>query len=409
MRQRSARIVLDGLFLFSLTTGLLAPSLAARAFATTVDNEKPVFTGAYPMEIKVRPGPGNLEMRLTGSHLTITGDDRLWDSREMLLYVRHSSQSPAWQLLYNNLRGEGYPNGALSSGECNYQFGEDISVTLPLAVWASTPGFLEFKLTKTKLTSDGGSGWVINTLVESDVLRVPVKASVGPTSHIQAVHPNEFRVNQATPPALSVYGDWAPGSVLLLDGVKMAMMPVNAVRLLEGVLPPGFLNAEAKHELQVVDPQQSYSPVTVLWVYAPPKVLHTQPSILTVGMGDVWVWVKYSGPALDTVEGKVAYVYSVAPAGGGQTKIAAPLIPAAPARGGIITRRVQPLPAQPADTSGSGDAQAKPWMHLTYEPKEGEARIVIPGAWMKQVGTVKVRLTSKSGSTEFVLPIKAQQ
>jgi hypothetical protein len=408
MRQRSVQHIVDGVFLLSLAAGLLAPPFATRAFAK-LDYEKPVFAAAYPMEIKVRPGPGNLEMRLTGAHLTITHDDRLWDSREMLLYVRRSSQGQAWQLLYNNLRGEGYPNGALSSGECNYQFGEDIYVTLPLALWASTPGVLEFKLAKIKLTADGGSGWTVNTLVESDVFQVPVKASVGPTSHIQAVHPNEFLVNQAAPPALSVYGDWAPGSVLLLDGVKMAMAPVTAVRLLEGALPTGFLNTEAKHELQILDPQQSYSPVTVLWVYAPPKVLHAQPSILSVGMGDVWVWVKYSGPALDTVEGKVAYVYSLAPAGGA-AKVAEPVKPAQiPARGGLVTRRGVPLPIQPAETSGSGTAQANPWMHLTYTLKEGEAKFVIPGAWMKQAGTVKVRLTSKSGSTELILPIKAQQ
>ena len=372
---------------------------------------KPVLEAAYPMEIKVRAEAGDLKIMLVGTNLEVDPGNTLWNPREQFLYVRHSAKGSDWHNLYCNLRGDdGYPNGEKPAGSVNFVWSGSLVATLPLATWASTPGYLEFKFVKGQLVPDREWGFVFKPKIESEILRVPVKDTVAETSRITFVSPDSYLVNQQIATLLTVQGFWAPGSILLLDGKPMAMRSVNSLTEIQADLPPEFLSMPGKHTLVVRDPQPSYGYTRDLWVHGPLKILETQPKMVKAGTGAFNLVVTCdTSLSPDQVDGRVSYILSAADTAAKPADAAAKPVGGTavlPKDGTLGLRVVEAKPAA-APPPAAGSAAAKPWTSLAFQMKgKGELWIKIPPEWAKQEGTIRVRVTTKAGEAEVSVPIK---
>lgn len=402
------------LVLRSLSIGVAALALGGQPALAQPGNPgqnfaKPVLEEAYPIQIKASTQPGNLKILIYGKNLEVDPGNNLWNNREQFLYVRHSAQGNEWHNLYNNARGpEGYPNGDMAAGSVNFVWAQQVIAELPIARWASTPGYLEFKFVKGQLIPDRDQGFVFKPKAESAVLRVPVKKDVGETSRITFVSPDSYLVNEQIAPLLTVQGRWAPGSVVLLDGKPMAMHPVNSLEEIQADLPPGFLSKAGRHTLVIRDPQPSLGYTRDLWVNGGPKIEKTQPKIVKVDTG-AFNLVATCDTSLtpDTIEGRVTYIVSA-----GASAAASAAKPASqaviPPKNRMLGR--QPVNVTPAAASAppaaSANAQAELWTTLAFQVKGKDLWIKIPADWAKQEGTIRIRVTTKAGQAEVSVPIK---
>lgn len=392
-------------------TGFLLLGLATSAHARQDDFAQPVLTASYPMEIKVRQSGADLDLALRGEHLWVA-KDRKWTARQMILYIRHTGKDSVWHPIANpsrNPSGDDYPDADPAFGSSDFMWPYMIYLKLPASAWLNKEGNLEFKLVKGKW-GDQNQELLLTPIVTSSVFKVPVKASVYNASRIQSVTPDYYLVNQPNPPPLAVYGDYAFGSVLLLDGKPLTTIslgePPGHIR---AALPAGLLSAPGQHQVQIRDPQNTVSASAAIWVHGPPAIVNVQPKALLVGTGEVNLTARVSGLAVTKVEARVSYTYSAAQAGPGTGKVAAPAtIPKAPpAQAGVDRRRMVPAP-QPAPASG-GSALVQ-WTTLAFTLHQGgDAWFKLPAGWAKQVGAVRVRLTTPAGTVEYSLPIKEQQ
>ena len=404
--------------------------LATAAAGQQGDLTKPVLTASYPAEIKLQKGSGVLDVALRGEHLWVSGE-RKWTARQMILYIRHTGKDNAWHAIANpsrNPSGDDYPDANPVFGSSDFMWPYMMYLKLPFSTWLNAEGDLEFKLVK-GTWGDPNKELLLTPVVTSAVFRVPVKQFVHNASRIYSVKPGYYLLNQQDPPALEVHGDYAFGSVLAVDGVlltgsKAGEPPGN----IYAAAPASLLAKPGKHAVQIHDPQDTLSAEAPIWVYAPPTIENIQPKALLVGTGEIQLTARVSGLKPTRVEARVGYTYSAAQAGAQVGKVAEPVaVPKAPPppaagtgtkaaepvsipktsspAGVAILRRVAPA----ADPAGETSAQKALWTPLAFTVHQGgDAWFKLPAGWAKQVGSVRVRITTPAGSVEYSLPIKAQ-
>lgn len=382
---------------------------AAPAAGSGEDNfAPPVFKTAFPGQIKATKVGGEIELFLTGANLS-TGGERRWDARQILLYVRRSGANEPWQGLYNNLRGDGYPNFPLENGYCAYDGDESVRVWLPRARWCASEGALEFIMVKGKW--DGATGdMLIQEKSRSAVFQVPVRNYLdGPVLWAKSLSPAYYVVNEANPSALRVCGSYSPGSVVVVDGTDWPVTNDQAAPgcLITAGVPAGFLSVPGQHKVTIRDPQGSPCVPSTLWVYGPPKIKGLTPKGLIIGNPAASMVLAYEGLQVDMVEVRVGYVYEMGTPGG---QVAGPAN-VKPVTGTGTTGTPAVRVKAPTATASAAPAAAaggpKQWT-----PIEGallgpdKVTFTIPAEWLKQKGTVGVRITSKAGSAETTLPIQ---
>jgi hypothetical protein len=387
---------------------LLGP--AALADARQEDLTRPVLTASYPLEIKMQKGAGTLDLALRGEHLWVSGE-RKWTARRMILYIRHTGKDNAWHAIANpsrNPSGDDYPDANPAFGSSDFMWPYMMYLKLPYSTWLNAEGDLEFKLVK-GTWGDVNQELLLTPVVTSAVFRVAVKQFVHNASRIHSVKPEYYLLNQQNPPALEVRGDYAFGSVIAVDGALLTASKADE--------PPGNIYAAApaallakpgEHVIQIHDPQNTLSESAPIQVYGPPTIVNVQPKALLVGTEEVQLTARVSGLKPTMVEARVGYTYSAAQAGAPTGKVAGPVtIPKAPpAAGAGILRRTAPVAAEPA---AEASAQKVVWTPLAFTVHQsGDAWFKLPAGWAKQIGSVRVRITTPAGSAEYSLPIKAQ-
>ncbi|HOW86277.1 MAG TPA: hypothetical protein P5119_09800 [Candidatus Aminicenantes bacterium] len=401
------RRMLAALLAFSFAVVSLAE--ARPGAAAGEDNfAKPVFQAAHPNQIKVTKEGGEIEIFLTGKDLAIGAENR-WDARQILLYVRRSGTGEPWQGLYNNLRGDGYPNFPIENGHCAYDWNESIRVWLPKARWCSTEGQLEFIMVKGKW--DGQTGdMLIQEKTRSAVFPVPVRTYLdGPVCYAKSLYPAYYVVNESNPSPLRVCGYYSPGSVVVVDGTDWPVTNDQAAPacLITAGVPAGFLSVPGQHKVTIRDPQGSPCVPATLWVYGPPKIKDVTPKGLFIGAPAATIVLAYEGLQIDKAEVRVGHIYEMG-SQGNQPAGPATVKPVAGAggTGSTLVGRKVTIPAgstAPAASEG-GPKQWTPVDSAVIGPDK--VKITIPAEWLKQKGTVGLKITSKAGSAEMTVPIQ---
>ncbi len=381
---------------------------ARPAAASGQDNfAKPVFQVAYPSQIKATKEGGEIELFLTGKDLAIGAENR-WDARQILVYVRRSGTGEPWQGLYNNLRGEGYPNFPLENGHCAYDANESIRIWLPRARWCSTEGQLEFIMVKGKW--DGQTGeFLIQEKTRSEVFFVAVRTYLdGPICWAKSLYPAYYVLNEANPSALRVCGSYSPGSVVVVDGTDWPVTNDQAAPgcLITAGVPAGFLSVAGQHKVTIRDPQGSPCVPATLWVYGPPQIKDITPKGLMIGAPAASMVLTYEGLQVDKAEVRVGHIYEIGNQGG---QVAGPVtvkpVTGAAATGSTAVRAKASTPAGPT-ASAVSEGGPKQWTAVDSAViGPDKVKITIPAEWLKQKGTVGFRLTSKAGSAEITVSI----
>lgn len=377
--------------------------------ASAEDNfAKPVFKAAYPNQIRVTKEGGEMEIFLTGKDLSTGGENR-WNARQILLYVRRSGTGEPWQGLYNNLRGEDYPNFPPENGHCTYDWNESIRVWLPKARWCSTEGQLEFVMVKGKW--DGQTGdMLIQEKTRSAVFPVPVRTYLdGPVCYAKSLYPAYYVVDESNPSPLRVCGYYSPGSVVVVDGTDWPVTNDQAAPacLITAGVPAGFLATPGQHKVTIRDPQGSPCVPATLWVYGPPTIKSVAPKGLTIGATTATIVLAYEGLQVDKAEIRVGYLYELGKQGG-QTAAPATVKPLAGAGGSGSTLVGQKVttPSDPKAQS-AGEGGPKQWTPIdTAGIGPDKVTFAIPAEWLKQKGTIGLKITSKAGSAETTVPIQ---
>jgi hypothetical protein len=379
------------------------------------DYSQAIITGTYPPVVKVSKGTDSVQITLRGKNLLTRGLGDVWNVREVFVYVRRAGTNEAWRGLYNNRR-DMYPNFPLENGYCEYHTGEYFLLSLPKPLYCASEGSIEIEVVKGKW--DGATGdLLVQVQSTSAPFKVPVSFYINaPGAYAKDTNPKYYLVGQAAPPPLMVYGTFGPGSIVEVDNTPLIMQSQDfAPGWITSSLPPGFLDKPGQHTVTIRDQQSSPCVPTKIWVYGPPVIKQVAPPGLIVGGNQANIELTYEGLPPDKAEVKVGYVYNLAPAAGQST-------PAQPVNASAIPAKADPkAPAAPArvvplgKTSGTAqataakadpDAAPKEWTDIAFGTHGGNVQIGIPASWLKQEGTVKVRLTGKAGSVEASIPIK---
>ncbi len=379
------------------------------------DYSQAVITGTYPPVVKVSKGTDSVQLTLRGKNLFTRGPGDIWNTREVFVYVRRAGTNEAWRGLYNNLR-DMYPNFPLENGYCEYHNSEYFLLSLPKALYCASEGSIEIEVVKGKW--DGATGdLLVQVQSTSAPYKVPVSFYINaPGAYAKDTHPKYYLVGQPDPPPLMVYGTFGPGSIVEVDGTPLIMQSQDfAPGWITSSLPPGFLDKPGEHKVTIRDQQSSPCVPTKIWVYGPPVVKQVTPAGLLVGGNQANVEFTYEGLLPDKVEVKVGYVYNLAPAAGQSTAAkpvnaavipskADPNAPAAPVRVVPLGKTAGTAQATPA--KADPDAAPKEWTDTPFGTHGGNVQIGVPASWLKQEGTVKVRLTNKAGAVEASIPIR---
>lgn len=389
------------------------------------DYSQAAFTAAFPRMIKATKESGNLELFLKGKNLLIHPPADIWNAREIFVYVRHAGKGEPWRGLYNNLRDE-YPNLPPENGSCAYDSAESMRVWLPKAFWCSSEGQLEFQLVKGKF--DGATG---DLLVQVRSTSAPFTVAVrwildGAVSRADTLYPAYYVVREAGPAPLQVRGDYGPDSVVVVDGKDWPVTNGQAAPgwLITAGLPAGFLDSPGKHTVTIRDQQNSPCVPATLWVYGPPVVKSVEPRGLPPGGGQANLEFTCEGLLPDKAEVRVGYIYSASspggPAGPVQPSGAAAVPPKTDQASGQAGATAKPVAAgaarivRPAKAGAGSQAAAPPaedeapreWKDIAFGTHGGKVQVTLPASWLKQEGTVKIRLTNKAGSVETSIPIR---
>ncbi|MBN1197418.1 MAG: hypothetical protein JXA62_08430 [Candidatus Aminicenantes bacterium] len=269
---------------------------------------KPVITGAIPAQVEVTLASGELFLLLSGQDLTIPGNDRKWNARDIRLFVRHSAAGGPWQCLYNRTRNDGnlgdaYFNPPREFGECSY-YSWQVELWLPRPIWFSREGTLQFLLIKGKCHGPGANDWTEK--IRSNIFDIPVRTDVSGVTRIDSLQPNYYYIHQENPPLLTVNGQLDFGTAVLIDNsecVTVKRVPTSG--LIQVKLPPGLLDRQDLHQVRLQDSQGTVSNAKALWVYGPPRVTHIHPEQLRTGMGQTTIKLRYGGLKPDAVRGRV--------------------------------------------------------------------------------------------------------
>ncbi len=196
MVKKESDFSINLLFIFMLLFKAAVPVYA-------ITYTKPVITSSLPAQIEVSQAGGELELVLQGENFLISGNTPIWNSREIILYVRHSLKGGNWQGLYNNLRDGGrdpgtYPNPPRAFGKCYYDSNSKIRVWLSRSIWCNSEGTLQFLLIKGKW-GNGPPPMMVTEMARSNVHYTPVKGSVSGITEIDSLIPEFYYVNQKNP------------------------------------------------------------------------------------------------------------------------------------------------------------------------------------------------------------------
>ncbi len=407
--------------LAALVVSLLPVAARLAAVPRQDDFTPAVLSGSYPAEIRVNPGGGTLDLWLTGKYLYVTdpaGQGFIANSRQMYLLVRHSNGG-AWQPLgnavrrgYNPMNAEFDPPASLGNSEFEWWISdpEMMFVSLPLATWAKDEGFLEFKVVKGTMTNNPADiRMLIDPKSESNGFRVPVKKTLTTAHQIDSFAPEYYIVNDPNPQLLTVFATYGPQPVLLIDGVPVKTVAATAPPdIIQVEFPPALLAAHGSHTIRIRDQQNSPSYDATIWVYGPPKGVSTQPQILQIGLERPNVDIKFTGQAPARLEARVSYVYDLATSvasRSGTVQSAAKIPAKAPAAAPV---RAFTAPAPARGVGIDAETQASPWTQIPFtSPDKNRVRFQVPAGWLKQRGTVRVKLTGEAGSTELLIPIRS--
>ena len=361
------------------------------------DYTQPVLKSCIPSQIEVTQEGGEILLYLMGEHFLIwdqSSSQGIWNAREIILYVRHSAKGGNWQSLYNSRRnikyGSGYPNPPRSFGQCAYDWDYQMRVWLPRNIWCNTEGTLEFLVVKTRWGDDGK----FHEIVRSSILGVPVKRSVTSITEIYSLFPEYFAVDKTNPVThLYVKGKFDFGTAVLIDNIECKTVGSNP---LEGVimveLPPGMLKVQALHSVRLRDSQGTPCMPKTFWVYGPPKVTKVDPNRLRVGMGGIYVKIRYGGLKPKKVLAKVEYVIRTKPSGSQN----------------VVSGKT-PVKTWNKGGTGAGQTQTPPssWESVAFDSSKRERlTITLESKWTVFEGMLKMRLVSDAGNTDVKIPIK---